>query len=156
MIINDSFFDDVFSDRKIGIDLYPAIAATQIFLMLFMIFFYSYMTDVGGFTLEETTKYYQFSSDMVIGVFVHVGVMIVERYISIAGMARRKKIIVKYLWTLVIFGLFCWFIYYLAPFKDLYNGSSSLYSPSRALIAFSFFYFIYFYLSALQIKYGYK
>ena len=76
-MINDSFFDDVFSDRKIGVDLYPPIAAVQIFLTIYLIFLYSYMTDVGGFSFEETTKYYQFSGDMVIGVFVHVGVMIV-------------------------------------------------------------------------------
>ena len=51
LIINESFFDDVFSDRKIGVDLYPPIAAVQIFLTLYLIFFYSYMTDVGGFSL---------------------------------------------------------------------------------------------------------
>lgn len=64
--------------------------------------------------------------------------------------------VVKYVWTMIIFVLFCWFIYYLAPFKQQLNSQSNLYSPSRALIAFSFFYFLYFYLSALQIKYGFK
>ena len=155
LVINDSFFDDVFSDRKVGVDLYPAIAAVQIFLIIYLIFFYTYMTEVGA-DLAETTKYFQFSSDMVIGVFVHVGVMIVERYISIFSASRSKKMIIKYVWTLIIFALFCWFIYYLAPFKKQLNSTSNLYSPSRALIAFSFFYFIYFYLSALQIKYGFK
>ena len=67
----------MFSDRKIGVDLYPATAAVQIMLMIYMIFFYPLMTDVNGYSLEDTTKYYQFSSDMVIGVLVHVAVMII-------------------------------------------------------------------------------
>jgi len=75
------------------------------------------MTDVNGYSLEDTTKYYQFSSDMVIGVLVHVVAMIIERYIAIAGLPRHKKLIIKYIWTIIIFTLFCWFIYYLAPFK---------------------------------------
>jgi piezo-type mechanosensitive ion channel component 1/2 len=155
-VVNDSLFDDVFSDRKVGVDLYPAIAAVQILLMIYMIFFYPLMTDVNGFSLEESTKYYQFSSDMVIGVLVHVLVMIAERYIAIMGRVRSTKLIVKYVFTLVIFALFSWFIYYLAPFKNLLTSEANLYAPSYALIAFSFFYFFYFYLSALQIKYGYK
>ena len=62
----------------------------------------------------------------------------------------------KYIYTLIIFALFCWFVFYLAPYKASLTLSASFYSPSPALIAFSFFYFIYFYLSALQVKYGYK
>lgn len=123
--------------------------------MIYLIFFYPLMTDVNGYSLADTTKYYQFSSDMVIGVLVHVAGMIVERYIAIAGVTRRKKVVAKYAWTIIIFMLFCWFVYYLAPFKQLYTSQANLYAPSRALIAFSFFYFFYFYLSALQVKYGY-
>lgn len=70
--------------------------------------------------------------------------------------SRRQKVIIKYIYTLIIFSLFCWFVFYLAPYKASLVLTASLYSPSPALIAFSFFYFIYFYLSALQVKYGFK
>ena len=93
---------------------------------------------------------------MVIGVLVHVATMIIERRIAILVMPRKKKLIIKYVYTLVILILFCWFIYYIAPFHQLLTTASTLYNPDPALTAFSFFYFIYFYLSALQIKYGYK
>jgi hypothetical protein len=93
---------------------------------------------------------------MVIGVLVHVASIVIERYITIQVISRRKKVIIKYIYTLIIFALFCWFVFYLAPYKASLTLSASFYSPSPALIAFSFFYFIYFYLSALQVKYGYK
>lgn len=146
----------MFSDRKIGVDLYPAICAVQILLMIYMIFFYPLMTYVQGFSIEDSTKYFQFSSDMVIGVLVHVIVMIIERYIAIIVMSRRTKLIIKYVFTMVILLLFSWFIYYKAPIQTFISSEATIYSPSPALIAFSFFYFLYFYLSALQIKYGYK
>lgn len=52
---------------------------------------------------------------------------------------------------MIVFSLFLAFIYYW--------GSERLpsdYEPRPAMIAFSFFYFIYFFLSGLQVKYGYK
>jgi hypothetical protein len=131
-------------------------AAVQIFLTIYLIFFYPLMTDVNGYTLDESTKYFQFSSDMVISVLVHVVSIVVERKLTILIMPRARKLIIKYVWTVVIFLLFSWFIFYLAPYHSSLTLESSLYSPSAALLAFSFFYFIYFYLSALQIKYGYK
>lgn len=93
---------------------------------------------------------------MVIGVLVHVVVMIIERYISIAVISRKTKLIIKYVFTMMIFAAFSWFIYYQAPIINLLTTTATKYSPSNALIAYSFFYFIYFYISALQIKYGYK
>ena len=153
---DNGFFDGVFSDRKHGIDVYPPMAAIQILLMLYIIFLYPFMTDNSGYSFQETTKYFQFSSDMVIGVLVHVVSIIIERRIAILIMPRKKKLIIKYVYTLIIFALFCWFIYYIAPFQQLLTTAATQYNPSPALLAFSFFYFIYFYLSALQIKYGYK
>lgn len=93
---------------------------------------------------------------MVIGVLVHVANIVIERYITIRMVPRRQKVITKYVYTLIIFCLFCWFVFYLAPYKASLKLAASFYSPSPALIAFSFFYFIYFYLSALQVKYGFK
>lgn len=93
---------------------------------------------------------------MVIGVLVHVVNIVIERYITIQVIARRKKIIVKYIYTVFIFILFSWFIFFIAPYKTSITVTASFYNPNPALVAFSFFYFIYFYLSALQIKYGYK
>jgi len=93
---------------------------------------------------------------MVIAVLVHVINMVIERYITVLTIPRKKKNIIKYVYTLIIFCLFSWFIYYEAPYKQTGLFTSSIYAPSGALLAFSFFYFLYFYLSALQIKYGYK
>lgn len=118
-----------------------------------MIFFYALMAYVQGFSIEDTTRYFQFSGDMVIGVLVHVLVMIIERYLAIAIIPRKSRIIIKYCFTIAIFLAFSFFIYYQAP---IINFATYLFAPSPALIGFSFFYFIYFYLSALQIKYGYK
>ena len=124
--------------------------------MIYLIFLYPLMTDASGYSLTESTKYFQFSSDMVIGVLVHVTTIIIERRITILIMPRRTKLIIKYCYTVIIFILFSWFIFYLAPFQQLLTTAATLYNPTPALLAFSFFYFIYFYLSALQIKYGYK
>jgi len=52
---------------------------------------------------------------------------------------------------MIILALFLVFIYYWAS-----ETSPSEYQPQPALIAFSFFYFLYFFLSGLQVKYGYK
>lgn len=52
-----------------------------------------------------------------------------------------------------ILTLFLIFIYYIAPTSQQVKG---VYHPSGFLVAFSFFYFIYFFLSALQIRLGYK
>ena len=52
---------------------------------------------------------------------------------------------------MVVFGLFLIFIYFWASERPPND-----YQPQSALIAFSFFYFIYFFLSGLQVKYGYK
>ena len=49
--------------------------------------------------------------------------------------------------------LFLVFIYYIAPTSRQIKG---VYSPTSYLIAFSIFYFFYFFLSALQIRFGYK
>ena len=87
---------------------------------------------------------------------MHVVNIVIERYITIQVIARRKKIIVKYIYTVLIFTLFSWFIFFIAPYKTSITITASFYNPNPALVAFSFFYFIYFYLSALQIKYGYK
>ncbi len=111
----ESSFLDVFSDRKIGVDLYPVICAIQILLMVYMIFFYALMAYVQGFSIEDATKYFQFSGDMVIGVLVHVFVMILERYLAIALIPRRRKLILKYALTMAIFAAFSFFIYYQAP-----------------------------------------
>ena len=54
---------------------------------------------------------------------------------------------------MLILSLFCLFIYYLAPRNSALQG---VYYPRPCCIAFAFFYFIYFFLSALQIRYGYK
>lgn len=134
-------------------DLYPLICTVQILLMIYLIFFYALMAYVQGFSIEDTTKYFQFSGEMVIGVLVHVFVMIVERYLAIAMIPRRTKLIIKYVFTIAIFIAFSYFVYYQAP---IISFVTYLFSPSPALIGFSFFYFFYFYLSALQIKYGYK
>lgn len=93
---------------------------------------------------------------MVIAVLVHVTNIVIERYITVLVIPRRKKLIIKYVYTIFIFLLFSWFIYYLAPYQASLVWTASLYTPSAALIAFSFFYFFYFYISALQIKYGYR
>jgi hypothetical protein len=52
---------------------------------------------------------------------------------------------------MVILFLFLIFIYYLAPYDTPLS-----FQPTSFLITFSIFYFIYFFLSCLQIKYGYK
>jgi hypothetical protein len=93
---------------------------------------------------------------MVIGVLVHVVNMVIERYITVLTISRKRKNIIKYVYTVIIFCLFSWFVFYIAPYKKTIIWTSSIYAPSSALLAFSFFYFFYFYLSALQIKYGYK
>ena len=54
---------------------------------------------------------------------------------------------------MIILGLFCLFIYYIAPRN---SAIQNVYEPTAGCIAFSFFYFIYFFLSALQIRFGYK
>lgn len=55
---------------------------------------------------------------------------------------------------MIILALFLIFVYYIAPFNS--KPIINVYQPPPALIAFSFFYFMYFLLSALQIRYGYK
>jgi hypothetical protein len=52
-----------------------------------------------------------------------------------------------------ILALFILFIYVIAPQSKQAKG---VYQPSGFLVAFSFFYFLYFFLSALQIRFGYK
>lgn len=52
------------------------------------------------------------------------------------------------------------FIFYIAPVHANYNAKDStmvqVYQPNAFLMVFTFFYCIYFYLSAIQIKFGYK
>ena len=54
---------------------------------------------------------------------------------------------------MIILSLFCLFIYYIAP---RISTIQNVYEPRAGCIAFAFFYFIYFFLSALQIRFGYK
>lgn len=54
---------------------------------------------------------------------------------------------------MVILAALLIFLYYLAPIS---YSVKDIYQPTTAGIIFAFFYFIYFFLSALQIKYGYK
>lgn len=79
-----TFFES-FREGKTGMDFYPLIATVQIFLTIYLIFFYPFMveTDSGG--LEESFKYFQFSSHMVIAVLVHVASIVMERWITLIG-----------------------------------------------------------------------
>jgi len=52
---------------------------------------------------------------------------------------------------MIVFIMFLIFIFYWAS-----ETPPMEYQPQSALIAFSFFYFIYFFLSGIQVKYGYK
>ena len=60
---------------------------------------------------------------------------------------------IKYIYTMIILSLFCLFIYYIAP---RISTIQNVYEPRAGCIAFAFFYFIYVFLSALQIRFGYK
>ena len=54
---------------------------------------------------------------------------------------------------MLIMALLMIFLYYLAPIS---YSVKYIYQPTTAAVIFAFFYFIYFFLSALQIRYGYK
>ena len=78
-------FFESFYENKVGIDLYPYIATIQIFITIYLIFFYPFMvqsTNSSGF--EETFRYFQFSSDMVIAVLCHVLSIVLERRITLS------------------------------------------------------------------------
>ena len=77
-------FFESFKENKVGIDLYPLIASVQIFITIYLIFFYTFMVQTtysAGF--EDTFRYFQFSSDMVIAVLVHVLSIVLERRITL-------------------------------------------------------------------------
>lgn len=90
---------------------------------------------------------------MVIAVLVHVFNIVLERRLTLSRGEKYKKEKVKYFYTMLILTLFCLFIYYISPRNSALHG---VYEPRPACIAFAFFYFIYFFLSGLQIRFGYK
>lgn len=90
---------------------------------------------------------------MVLAVLAQVITIIVERKITLIRFENKKKSLIKYIYTMTIFFLFLIFIYYIAPVNKQVRG---IYYPTGFLVGFSFFYFIYFFLSAIQIRLGYK
>ena len=65
-------FLESFNEGKTGVDLYPLIAGIQIFLTIFLIFFYPFMVQSEISDFSESFKYFQFSSNMVIALLCHV------------------------------------------------------------------------------------
>ncbi len=90
---------------------------------------------------------------MVIAVLVHVLSIVIERRITLIQHSNKNKVIIKYWYTMLIMALVMIFLYYLAPIS---YSIKNFYQPTPAAVIFAFFYFIYFFLSALQIRYGYK
>lgn len=67
-------------EQKPGKDLYAFVAATQFFICLFLIFFFTKM-DADFTNVTDAIQYNQFSGEMVIALFLQILVMIVDRYL---------------------------------------------------------------------------
>ena len=156
LLASDWSFTHIFKGTKEGKDFYPALAPIQIFLTVYLLFFYTLITSIRGYNLSESTKYFQFSANMVEAVLAHVGSILVERWITLLTINRTTKLVIKYFYTMAIFLAFSFFILYQAPYLPAISTEGSRYIVTAALIVFSVVYFLYFWLSALQIKYGYK
>lgn len=136
-------------------DLYPAIAIVQIFLTLYLIFFYPIMINNSAEDLDQTLVYYSFSADMIIVLLIHVTTIVIERRLTLLQRRSGVKEIIKYIYTMVLLVLICIFVFYYAPSG---GGTANEYSYSAppALQAFMFMEMIYLTLSTLQIKHGYQ
>ena len=124
-------------EYKVGVDLYPAIAIIQIFLTVYLIFFYTLMVQSSETSLQDTIKYFQFSGSMVLAVLAHVASIVIERRITLMTAGGGKKELTKYIYTMVILALVLIFIYAIAPLNAV--PQTKIYQPRGALIAFSFF-----------------
>lgn len=90
---------------------------------------------------------------MVLAVFSHVITIVLERWITLISHENKNKLLIKYCYTMLILVLVLIFIYYIAPVNTYHKNE---YKPTPYLIVFTFFYLLYFFLSALQIRFGYK
>ena len=81
----------VFQVREIGTDLYLFIFLVQLFLAVFMFFFFTFMEQTSNVGFQQTFKYNQFSGAMVIGLIMHTFVMVVERKITLIGPENKHK-----------------------------------------------------------------
>lgn len=83
---NHSFFYRVFSKSRFkpGKDFYPLMASLQLFILMYIFFFYDMMeleSKKNRKSIGEILSISQFSSHMVIALFVQIMIMILDRFI---------------------------------------------------------------------------
>ncbi|CAD8061977.1 unnamed protein product [Paramecium primaurelia] len=164
------FFEKIMSYEyaRPGIDLYLAIAFVQVILFLYMLFFFNFMTGESQ-NIEGYLKYNQVPAQLVLALVFQMLFMMIERYIELRGdqkyIKNQEKVIYKnkyktqfvqkYILQVVILILVFFFVY--CYLLKLWNRTIEDFSDYNTSIVLYFMLFCaYFYLSALQLRYGYR
>lgn len=137
-----------------GVDLYPWIAAVQIISVVYLIIFYPVMQNTDQSSSPTSLQSNKFSAELIISVLVYVALCVIERFIATMPYNRGPKEYIKYGYTMMLLFVVCLEAYYLAPYDN--SSVEVSYVPEPALLGFMFLQFLYFIISALQIKWGYK
>ncbi|CAD8150413.1 unnamed protein product [Paramecium octaurelia] len=164
------FFEKIMSYEyaRPGIDLYLSIASIQVILFLYMLFFFNFMTGESQ-NIQGYLKYNQVPAQLVLALVFQMLFMMVERYIELRGDQKyiknqekavyknkyKTQFVQKYILQVVILTLvFCFVYCYLL---QLWNRNIDNYTEYNTSIVIYFLLFCaYFYLSALQLRYGYR
>ncbi|CAD8168379.1 unnamed protein product [Paramecium pentaurelia] len=164
------FFEKIMSYEyaRPGKDLYLYIAFIQVILFLYMLFFFNFMMGKQQ-SIEGYLKYNQVPAQLVLALVFQMLFMMVERYIELRGdqkyiNAKEKTVykskyktqfIQKYILQVVILSLVYFFVY--CYLLKLWSKTTENYEEYNTSIVIYFILFCaYFYLSSLQLRYGYR
>ncbi|CAK80274.1 unnamed protein product (macronuclear) [Paramecium tetraurelia] len=151
------FFEKIMSYEyaRPGVDLYLSIASIQVILFLYMLFFFNFMTGESQ-NIEGYLKYNEVPAQLVLALVFQMLFMMVERYIELRGDQKyinsqeRAYVLQVLILTLVFLFVYCYLL-------QLWNRNINDYKDYDTSIVIYFLLFCaYFYLSALQLRYGYR
>jgi len=80
------------SNKKVGIEVYPVIAIVQLIIAVYILAFYSSMEN-GNLSQSITSsfRFNEFSGPMVLALFAHIGIVLLDRRIVLINNAKIKK-----------------------------------------------------------------
>jgi len=89
-----NYFFRLFSNynKKVGVEVYPVIAIVQLIIAVYILAFYSSMEN-GNLSQSITSsfRFNEFSGPMVLALFAHIGIVLLDRRIVLINNAKVKK-----------------------------------------------------------------
>jgi len=92
---NNNFFYRLFSfyNKKIGTEIYHLIAVVQLIIAAYIILFFSSMEDTQlNASITSSLKFNEFSGPMVIVLFLHIGVILIDRWIALINTNKEQTL----------------------------------------------------------------